>query len=222
VGGRADGDGGLNELGEVVPVYKNELHEALGEIIRRRRLTGLLGTGMLLLFASQLFASIRLVLNDIFGFTKGTGFLRGALKDVLLLFLMAVMFLASILVFDIFAWIRILLLTPLEIRAAWIRSPSIALPLTSSSTFFFIASRYSPPRKTPAGAALAGSLLAAVLFETAKQLFRWYIIRVGVYDRIYGPLGALVGLAMFSYYTGVVFILGAEFVAALTIRQARG
>ena len=44
---------------------------------------------------------------------------------------------------------------------------------------------------------------------------------MGVYDRIYGPLGALVGIAMFSYYTGVVFILGAEFVAALTIRQYR-
>src|SRR5229473_3147558 len=156
------------------------------------------------------------VLNHIFGFTKGTGFLRGALKDILLLFLMGVMFLASILVFDIFGWIRILLLAPLEIRAEWIRSLSLALALAFSSTFFFIAYRYFPHRKIPAGAALAGALLAAVLFETAKQIFRWYILRMGVYDRIYGPLGALVAIAMFSYYTGVVFILGAEFVAALT------
>ena len=147
--------------------------------------------------------------------------LRGALKDIILLFLMGVMFLASILVFDIFGWIRILLLAPLQIRAEWIRSLSLALALAFSSTFFFIAYRYFPHRKIPAGAALAGALLAAVLFEAAKQLFRWYILRMGVYDRIYGPLGALVGIAMFSYYTGVVFILGAEFVAALTIRQYR-
>src|SRR5229473_2955479 len=156
------------------------------------------------------------VLNQIFVFTKGTGFLRGALKDILLLFLMGVMFLASILVFDIFGWIRILLLAPLGIRTEWISSLTLALALGFSSTFFFIAYRYFPHRKIPAGAALAGALLAAVLFETAKQIFRWYILRMGVYDRIYGPLGALVGLAMFSYYTGVVFILGAEFVAALT------
>ena len=167
---RAAADAVLNQLAEVVPVYKNELHEALGEIIRRRRLSGLLGTGILLVFASQLFASIRLVLNDIFGFTKGTGFLRGALKDIILLFLMGVMFLASILVFDIFGWIRILLLAPLQIRAEWIRSLSLALALAFSSTFFFIAYRYFPHRKIPAGAALAGALLAAVLFEAALSL----------------------------------------------------
>ena len=40
-------------------------------------------------------------------------------------------------------------------------------------------------------------------------------LRVGIYDAIYGPLGALVGLGMFAYYSGIVFILGAEFTAAL-------
>ena len=65
------------QLSAIVPVYKNELHEALAAIIRRRRLSGLLGTAVLLLFASQLFTSIRLVLNDIFGFPGGPGFLRG-------------------------------------------------------------------------------------------------------------------------------------------------
>jgi uncharacterized BrkB/YihY/UPF0761 family membrane protein len=38
---------------------------------------------------------------------------------------------------------------------------------------------------------------------------------MGVYDKVYGPLGALIALAMFAYYSGVVFILGAEFTAAL-------
>ena len=54
-----------------------------------------------------------------------------------------------------------------------------------------------------------------MLWEAAKQLFRWYILSVGVYDRIYGPLGALVALSMFAYYSGIVFVLGAEFAAAL-------
>ena len=49
----------LNQLSAIVPVYKDELHEALAAIIRRRRLSGLLGTAVLLLFASQLFTSIR-------------------------------------------------------------------------------------------------------------------------------------------------------------------
>src|SRR3989442_5685809 len=178
---RAASDAVLNQLAEIVPVYKDELREALSEIIRRRRLSGLLGTGILLIFASQLFASIRLVLNDIFGFTKGTGFLRGTLKDIILLFLMGVMFLASILVFDIFGWIRILLLVPLEVRAEWISSLSLALALASSSTFFFIAYRYFPHRKIPAAAAPGRGLLRAAVFEGAKQPLPRDILRIGGY-----------------------------------------
>ncbi|HWM79081.1 MAG TPA: YhjD/YihY/BrkB family envelope integrity protein, partial [Methylomirabilota bacterium] len=63
----------LRQLSELIPVYKDELRASLAEIIRRRSLSGLLGTAVLLLFASQLFASLRLVLNDIFGFNQGPG-----------------------------------------------------------------------------------------------------------------------------------------------------
>ena len=50
-----------------------------------------------------------------------------------------------------------------------------------------------------------------------------YIVTLGVYDKIYGPLGALVALSMFAYYSGIVFVLGAEFAAAFCAgRRARG
>jgi membrane protein len=78
-----------------------------------------------------------------------------------------------------------------------------------------VAYRYFPHRKMPIWPAMAGALLAAVLWEAAKQAFRWYILTLGVYDRIYGPLGALVALSMFVYYSGIVFVLGAEYAAAL-------
>lgn len=212
----------LNQLAEIIPVYKGELHEALSQIIRRRSLSGLLGTVVLLLFASQLFASLRLVLNDIFGFTRGPGLLREVGKDLILLFAMGVFFLGSILVFDLFVWIRLLLLTPTQMPAEWIRSLSLALAVGSSTMLFFVMYRYFPHQRVPAGAAFAGALLASLLWEVAKQAFRWYILRVGVYDTIYGPLGALVGLGMFAYYSGIVFILGAEFTAVLMTGRRRG
>lgn len=211
----------LNQLAQIIPVYKGELHEALSQIIRRRSLSGLLGTAVLLLFASQLFASLRLVLNDVFGFTRGPGLLREIGKDLILLFCMGVLFLGSILIFDLFSWIRILVLTPRQIPAEWIRTLSLALAVGFSTMLFFIMYRYFPHQRVPAGAAFAGALLAALLWEVAKQAFRWYILRVGVYDRIYGPLGALVGLGMFAYYSGIVFILGAEFTAVLMSGRRR-
>jgi len=204
----------LKQLQEVVPVYKNELHQILAQIIRRRSLSGILGTAVLLLFASQLFASMRLVLNVVFGFTRGPGLIHGMMKDVLLLFLMAVLSVASILIADLFGWIKIFLMAP-TMPGEWVQSVFIMLAMVFRTGLFFIAYRYFPHRRVPVGAALAGALLASILWEAAKQLFRWYILSVGVYDRIYGPLGALVALSMFTYYSGIVFVLGAEFTAAL-------
>ena len=205
----------LQHLGQLVPVYREELHELLADIISRRRLSGILGTAVLLLFASQLFASMRLVLNEVFGFTEGPGLLREMAKDLALLVVMGVFFLASIAITDLFGWLKILWLVPVGMAPEWVRSAFIGLALAFNTVVFFIAYRYFPHRRVPAGAALAGALLASVLWESAKQCFRWYILAAGLYDRIYGPLGVLVALSMFCYYSGIVFVVGAEFAAAL-------
>jgi len=218
---RAAAETVVNHLAQLAPVYKDELHEVLAQVVRRRGLSGLLGTAVLLLFASQLFASLRLVLNEVFGFTRGPGFLHGMLKDLLLLFVMGVLFFASIVIADVFGWLKILLMVPVGMPLEWIRSAFIAIAGAFSTALFFIAYRYFPHRKVPAGAALAGALLASLLWEAAKQLFRWYILSIGVYDKIYGPLGALVALSMFVYYSGIVFVLGAEFAAALHAGHGR-
>ncbi len=213
----------VNQLAQFVPVYEDELHRVLAEIVRRRNLSGLLGTAVLLLFASQLFASLRLVLNEVFGFTRGPGLVHEMVKDLLLLFVMGVLFLASTVMIDLFDWLKFLLMVPVGMPPEWIRSSFVALAVGFNTALFFVAYRYFPHRKVPVGPALAGALLASVLWEAAKQLFRWYILTLGVYDKIYGPLGALVALNMFAYYSGVVFVLGAEFAAALRAGgRARG
>jgi membrane protein len=217
---RAAAEAVLDQFGQVVPVYRNELHQVLAQIIRRRSLSGLLGTLSLLLFATQLFASLRMVLNLVFDFTRGRGLVLDMLKDLLLLFVMGFLFLASILITDLFTWIKIFLMIPIGMPHEWIRSAFITAGLVVDTALFFLAYRYFPHRTVPAGPALAGALLASVLWEAAKQLFRLYILTLGVYDKIYGPLGALVALSMFTYYSGIVFVLGAEFAAALRTRRA--
>ena len=206
----------VNQIAEFVPIYKDELHEILSDIIRRRNLSGLLGTLVLLLFATQLFAALRLVLNDIFGFGDGPGFLRETIKDLVLLFVMGILFLASIVLTDLFGWLKILLMVPVGMTPEWIRSVSIVLALALDTALFFVAYRYFPHRLVPVVPALGGAFLATLLWEAAKQGFRWYIVTLGVYDAVYGPLGVLVALSMFTYYSGVVFVLGAEFAAALS------
>jgi len=92
---------------------------------------------------------------------------------------------------------------------------TIAFSITLSTMMFYFGYRYVPRRRPRVGAALVGGLLAACLWEVAKQLFRVYIRKVGVYDQIYGPLGVLVAFVMFVYYSAIVFVFGAAYVAAL-------
>ena len=49
--------------------------------------------------------------------------------------------------------------------------------------------------------------------KSRSKLFRFYIQRVSLYNEIYGPLAVLVAFAMFVYYSAVVFVFSAAFVA---------
>src|SRR5439155_645701 len=71
--------------------------------------------------------------------------------------------------------------------------------------------------ETRALSGIAGTLVL-VFFST--PLFGLYIRRVGVYDQIYGPLGVLIAFVMFVYYTCIVFVFGAAFVASLDAKRA--
>src|SRR5947199_10305554 len=103
---------------------------------------------------------------------------------------------------------------------AWcLAGPGLPVSPALATGMFYLAYRYVPHRRVGVGAALAGAVLASVLWEVAKQLFRLYILKFGLYSQIYGPLGILVAFVMFVYYSAVVFVFSAAFVAALDARR---
>ncbi len=213
----------INQLTPILPAYRQELTRAFLRIVATRNVSGILGTVILILFSTQLFAATRLVLDRILGVKRGRGYFKGMVFDILWIFVIGILFLAALAVTDLFAWFKVFVFVPAQMPPDWIRYMSIGLGVTLATAMFYLLYRHLPNRRIPAGAALAGALLASVLWETAKQLFRLYILRMGVYDQIYGPLGALVALVMFVYYSAIVFILGAEYVGALERgRFARG
>jgi membrane protein len=139
---------------------------------------------------------------------------RNFAVDTGMVLLLGVLLFAVSLVTWAYQWFEEFVLYPARVPSAWMRAAPIALSLSLSTVMFFLAYRYVPHRRLRATAALAGAVLASLLWEVAKQLFRLYIRRVGVYDQIYGPLGVLVALAMFIYYSAVVFVLGAAYAAS--------
>ena len=214
--------GVLDRLGTILPAYQSEMEGALRAVVAARGVSTLVGTLILLFFASQLFAATRLVLNRVFQH-KGRGFIHGMLFDLGMILFLSVGFLASILVTGAFAWVRgvALLSGGGSYMSAAFHWAGLLLTLSLDTALFVVIFRFVPNRRIRWSSVLAGGFATAVLWESAKQAFRWYIQGVGVYSAVYGSLGVTIALMMWVYYSAMVFIIGAALIRGLEEHRSR-
>jgi YihY family inner membrane protein len=209
----------VGQLTRNFPVYKGELTRALLRIVRTRNISGLVGTAILVLFSTSLFASTRLVIHRMLGVRGGRHPLRNLVRDASMVLLLGFLLFGAVGVTWLVQWFYDFVLEPRELPVLWIGVLGTGLSVVISTALFYLGYRYVPYRQMRVGSALAGALLAGLLWEVAKQLFRLYILRFGIYDQIYGPLSLLVAFVMFVYYSAVVFVFGAAYVASLDARK---
>jgi membrane protein len=212
----------VDRLGTLLPVYQAEMEAALRAVIKARGVSSVIGTLILFFFASQLFAATRLVLNRVFQH-KGRGLIHGILFDFGMILLLTVGFLLSIAVTGGFAWIRgvALLAGNGSVMSATLRWAGLLLTVLLDTALFALVYRLVPNRRIRWSSVLVGGLATAVLWESAKQAFRWYIDRVGIYSAVYGSLGVTIALMMWVYYSAMVFIIGAALIRGLEEHRTR-
>jgi membrane protein len=208
----------VNQLARNFPVYRREISRTLLAIVETRRVSGLVGMITMLVFASQLFGTARLVMHRVLGVRAGS-FLGNFARDAVMVLLLSLFLFVGTVASSIMEWIQAFFLEPVRMSRQWIGMAWVAFSLAFSTLMLYFGYRYLPRRRVRSGAALAGAVLASVLWEVAKRLFRLYVRNVAVYGQIYGPLAVLVAFVMFVYYTCVVFVLGACFVAAMETRR---
>jgi membrane protein len=201
------------------PVYKAEITAALLRIARTRGAFGLVGIVVLVVFSMPLFGAVRLVMHRLLGIRAGRGFVGSLLMDAGMVLLLCLLLFAATIVTWIVQWFHDLIVETGPLPLPWVPVVPIGLSVGLSAVMFYLGYRYVPHRRVRVLPALAGAVMTSLLWEVAKQLFGFYIRRAGVYDQIYGPLGVLVAVVMFVYYSAVVFVFGAAYVAALDSRR---
>lgn len=209
----------VGQLTRNFPVYKNEVTRVLLRIVETRKTSGLIGTVVLVFFSTPLFGSARLVMHRMLGIRARQRFFRNLVVDAGMVVLLGPMLFTATAVAWVVQWSQEIVMELARLPARWVQASTLGVSLGLSMTMFYLGYRYVPYRRVRVGAALAGAIVTTLLWEIAKQLFRLYIRNVGVYDQIYGPLGILVAFVMFVYYTAIVFVFGAAYVAALDARR---
>ncbi len=212
----------VDQLSRNFPVYRHELTQAILRIVEARRESGLLGTVSLVFFSTPLFGATRLIMHRLLGIRAPASFFHNLLRDALMVISLSVLLFAATVATWTFAWVQDFILEPMGFTSAWLDAAAVAFGLLLGVLMFGLGYRYLPRRPVRMGPALAGGILASILWEIAKRLFRLYVRKLGLYHQIYGPLGVLIAFVMFVYYTAVVFVLGGCYVAALESRRRGG
>jgi membrane protein len=209
----------VNQLTRNFPVYRREITNAILRIVETRAVSGIAGTLTLIFFSTPLFGATRLVLHRMLGVRVGGGYVSNLLLDSGMVLVLTVLLFASTSATWLFQWFQEFVVRPYHVGWRGAYAISIGFSVVLSTLMFYFGYRYVPRRRPRMWTALVGAVLAGSLWEVAKQLFRLYIRNVGVYDQIYGPLGVLVAFVMFIYYSAIVFVFGAAYVASLDARR---
>ena len=193
---------------------KKIVFSRISEVIEYKNVAGIVGGFGLLFAASGLFSSMRTILNKVFGVENTVHFLLGKLRDfALILMVILIFFILTILapVLDLIRqaaqqWQSLSFLS-LGIFEHFIFSLISLVIIFLVFTLLYLA---VPARKLSKRAIFISSLWAAILWETAKQGFGFYLHHFTTLGRIYGTYALVVVVAFWIYYSSIVFIIGAE------------
>ena len=92
------------------------------------------------------------------------------------------------------------------------------LPFFFSFCMIFLVYKIIPNKKIRVKAAFQATLFTALLWESAKHFFGWYVLRLKGFTVIYGSLSALVIFVLWIYYSAAILFLGGEVAALLEDR----
>jgi membrane protein len=87
------------------------------------------------------------------------------------------------------------------------------IPVATSALAFFLLYRIIPHGRVPWRHAALGGLVAAILFEAAKQLFAFYVQASPTYNLMYGAFAAIPLFLVWIYLSWLVVLFGAELTA---------
>lgn len=194
---------------------KGIIFNSIDEVVQYNKLAGIIGLFTLFFAASELFSSMRTILNKVFGVEININILMSKLRDLLLIILLLIIFSAITFSIPIIELVR-------QSAEKWNVLNAIFQSGIFEQVFFSILSLIIifisfgilylvvPVKKISRKSALWGALWGAILWEVVKLGFGIYLHNFSNLGKIYGAYTLFIVVAFWVYCTSAVFIIGAE------------
>lgn len=184
---------------------------------------GLLSLGLYAILSYQLFSSLESSMNMIFRTTQKRPALLSILYSLFIMSIILILVIASFAASLMVIMFGAVSESSLELRISFVLR--YAIPFLLMFLAATVIYRFLPKAKIRTGKAAAGAIFAAVLLETAKHVFTFYVVKVVKFGTVYGSLSAFIIVLLWMYYSSCILLIGAEVVknleAATAIRNKR-
>jgi membrane protein len=208
-------------VGDYLPGLANDesLVRYLQDLVNSHSTIGWLGVVGLLWSGSQGFVVLEQAMNVAFRVPERRNFLQIRLLSFGMILLSGGSLALSLAITSAVTTIRgytlpVLGWKPGEIPFLWSVVTAV-VPALLAVLSFTVVYRVVPNTKVRWRSAVIAGLAAGVLWDLAKRAFTYYLARYASYDQIYGPIGGIIGLVFWLYYSSVILVLGAELASVL-------
>ena len=204
----------------LIPVSQDFILNITNSVINERGTIGIIAVILLLVGCVGFFNALRKSLNTAWGVYKSSSLIRTQLTN-------SAMILGAVLLLFISRFIAIILNASENILGTIAEQPIIHLVLLHlfiviinialAFSVFLILYKFVPERRIRWRDIWVSALLGAVCFEIINILFTLYLDTFNPYSLIYGSLGAIIALLIWTYLSALIFLFFAK-IAAVNLR----
>jgi len=208
----------------LIPVSQDFILNIINSVIDERGAIGIISIILLLVGCTAFFGSLKKSLNTAWGIHKSSSLIRTQLTNF-------AMILGAVLLLFISRLITIILNTSEIILRTIVDQPLtnlvllhlliVMINIALASLIFLVSYKFIPERRIRWRDIWVSALAGAVCFETITILFILYLDTFNPYNLIYGSIGAIIALLIWTYLAALIFLFFAK-ISAVNLRIKTG
>lgn len=193
--------------------------ERAAELAANMRQLGLIGAGFFLFLGILVFKKMILFINDMFYISLKKGFFLKRLKEFTLLAGVGILAIASFIATGIISAVGAVIqkgrlfrgrLDPRFVDTVDHFLIKYLVPLAITLTLFFVLYKWIPEKSIHTRSALTAAIVAALLWETTKWIYTYYLVHISLIGKIKGPIIAIILFGFWMEISMGIMLYGAK------------